>query len=277
MNKAAAKPDAGPNIDNVTRMSSAGRESLKTVFVGHVDHGKSTMIGRLLHDTGNLPPEKLAMVEASSSRRGMKLEWAFALDALQAERDQAITIDTTQVWFRWKQRTCCIIDAPGHREFLKNMVTGASSADAAFVLVDAAEGIQEQSHRHAYLLHLLGIRQVAVLVNKMDLVGYDEGRYRDIVRDYRAYRDRLGLHTGTFIPTCAPEGEGIAGRGDRMPWYDGPLVVDALEAFTPRADADTGPLRYPIQGVYKFDERRLLAGRVASGTIRRGDKVLNGM
>ena len=142
---------------------------MKIVVVGHVDHGKSTLIGRLLHDTGSLPDGKLEELTALSERRGMPLEWSFVLDAFQAERDQAITIDTTQINFASGQRPYVIIDAPGHREFLKNMVSGAASAEAAVLVVDVAEGMREQSRRHAFLLHLLGLRQIVVVVNKMDL------------------------------------------------------------------------------------------------------------
>src|SRR6266851_669557 len=156
------------------------RPQVRIVIVGHVDHGKSTLVGRLLHETGSLPEGKLEMLKAVSARRGMPFEWSFLLDALQTERDQGITIDTTQIRFRTRSRDVVLIDAPGHTEFLRNMVTGASQADAALLLVDAAEGVREQTMRHAYLLHLLGIRQVVVVINKMDRVGYDDSRFRDI-------------------------------------------------------------------------------------------------
>src|SRR5579872_3564261 len=147
-------------------------EQLKIVIVGHVDHGKSTFVGRLFHDTGSLPEGKLEQLQAVAARRGTPFEWANLMDALQAERDQNITIDTAQIWFRTKKRQYVIIDAPGHKEFLKNMVTGAANADAALLVIDAKEGVAEQSKRHGYLLHLLGVSQIAVAVNKMDLIGY---------------------------------------------------------------------------------------------------------
>src|SRR5467141_1206187 len=156
------------------------RPQVRIVIVGHVDHGKSTLVGRLLHETGSLPDGKLEMLKAVSARRGMPFEWSFLLDALQTERDQGITIDTTQISFRTRSRDVVLIDAPGHAEFLRNMITGAAQADAALLLVDAAEGAREQTRRHGYLLHLLGVRQVAVVVNKMDRLGFDPGRFRAV-------------------------------------------------------------------------------------------------
>src|ERR1700749_4655358 len=161
-------------------MNTIPAEQLKIVIVGHVDHGKSTFVGRLFHDTGSLPEGKLEQLEAIAKRRGGPFEWANLMDALQAERDQNITIDTAQIWFRTKKRQYVIIDAPGHKEFLKNMVPGAANADAALLLIDAAEGVQEQSRRHGYLLNLLGIRQIAVLVNKMDLVNFSQEKFEKI-------------------------------------------------------------------------------------------------
>src|SRR6478736_2588474 len=153
---------------------------LRIVIVGHVDHGKSTLVGRLLYETGSLPEGKFEQIQAVCQRRGMPFEWAFLMDALQAERDQNITIDVSQIWFRSETRSYVIIDAPGHKEFLKNMVTGAASAGAALLLIAANEGVQEQSKRHAYLLSMLGVDQVIVLINKMDLVGYSESVFQQI-------------------------------------------------------------------------------------------------
>ncbi len=256
-------------------MTTYSKEQLiKIVIVGHVDHGKSTLIGRMLYDTGNLSEAKVEHVMASSKRRGMRTEWAFALDALQAERDQAITIDTAQVWFNTEKRPYCIIDAPGHREFLKNMVTGAANAEGALLLIDAEEGVQEQSRRHGYLLHLLGIKQVAVVVNKMDLVDYAEDAFQKVKVEYTAYLEKLGITPKVFVPICAIEGEGIVRNSDRMPWFDGPSVVDVLDSFEPQATLEAQPLRTPLQGVYKFDKRRLIAGRIEAGTLKVGDQVL---
>src|SRR5277367_1635545 len=165
--------------------SIAPNEQLKIVIVGHVDHGKSTFVGRLFHDTGSLPEGKLEQLQKIAERRGVPFEWAFLMDGLQSERNQNITIDTAQIWFQTPKRQYVIIDAPGHKEFLKNMVTGAAHAEAALLLIDAAEGVQEQSRRHGYLLHLLGIRQIAVMVNKMDLANYSEERFKEIEATFR--------------------------------------------------------------------------------------------
>src|SRR5262245_22448224 len=159
------------------------RTGVRIVVVGHVDHGKSTLIGRLLYETGNLPDGKLDSLKAVSARRGMPFEWSFLLDSLQTERDQGITIDTSQIRFRTQSRDVLLIDAPGHAEFLRNMITGAAQADAALLIVDAVEGVRDQTRRHGYLLHLLGVRQVVVLVNKMDRVNFDATRFSDIRRE----------------------------------------------------------------------------------------------
>jgi len=252
--------------------SSAGQ--LKIVIVGHVDHGKSTLIGRLLHDTGSLPEGKLEQLQAIARRRGVPFEWANLMDALQAERDQNVTIDTAQIWFRTKQRQYVIIDAPGHEEFLKNMVTGAASAEAALLLIDAHEGVQENSRRHGYLLNLLGIRQIAVLVNKMDLVGFRRSEFQKIEAEYRAFLESAGVEAKVFIPIAAKPGDNVASASPKMSWWKGPTVLEVLGDFqTARPPADQ-PLRFSIQDVYRFDKRRILAGRIESGTLKTGDRLL---
>lgn len=248
--------------------------ALKLVVVGHVDHGKSTLIGRLLHETGSLPDGKAEAVIKMSERRGMPVEWAFVLDALQAERDQGITIDTTQIYFHTKKRNYVIIDAPGHKEFLKNMVSGAALSDAALLVIDAKEGMQEQSRRHGYILHLLGLRQVAVVINKMDLVDYGEARFQELTTDIRSYLAGLGLEAAAIIPVSAREGDGLVSDSERMPWYEGPSLVQVLDGFNPPVLPTDRPLRLPVQDVYKFDDRRIIAGRIESGRIHTGDKIL---
>src|ERR1700756_2612810 len=172
-------------------LSQTPTEQLKIVIVGHVDHGKSTFVGRLFYDTGSLPEGKLEQLQKIAERRGVPFEWASLMDALHAERDQNITIDTAQIWFQTRKRQYVIIDAPGHKEFLKNMVTGAAHAEAALLLIDANEGVQEQSRRHGFLLSLLGIRQLVVIVNKMDLKGYSDKVFKKIEDDYRAFLAKL--------------------------------------------------------------------------------------
>ena len=261
--------------DALAEAAHAGERALhRIVIVGHVDHGKSTLIGRLLYDTDSLPPGKVEELEAISARRGMAIEWSFVLDAFQAERDQAVTIDTTQIWFKTALRDYVIIDAPGHREFLKNMVSGAASADAAVVVVDAAEGVREQSRRHAYLLHLLGIRQVAVVVNKMDLVDYDQARFEEVSREITEYLHSIGATPMVIVPISARDGDNMAKRSRRMPWYDGPTVLSALDGFHGHPGVGAQPLRLPVQDVYKFDARRILAGRIESGSLAVGDTLL---
>ena len=255
-------------------MTLTPTEQLKIVIVGHVDHGKSTFVGRLFHDTGSLPEGKLEQLQKVAERRGVPFEWANLMDALQSERDQNITIDTAQIWFHTKKRQYVIIDAPGHKEFLKNMVTGAANAEAALLLIDAAEGVQEQSRRHGFLLNLLGIRQIAVLVNKMDLHSYSQERFDQIEREFRAFLKTVGLEPKIFIPIAAKHGDNIASLSANMPWWKGPTVVQTLDEFRISELPKDQPLRFPIQDVYRFDERRILAGRVESGTLRVGDRLL---
>jgi bifunctional enzyme CysN/CysC len=250
------------------------REQLKIVILGHVDHGKSTLVGRLLHDTGSLPDGRLEQLQQAAQRRGMPFEWANLMDALQAERDQNISIDTAQIWFRTPKRRYVIIDAPGHQEFIKNMVTGAAQAEAALLLIDAHEGVQENSRRHGYLLELLGIRQVAVLVNKMDLVGYSRERFNALESEYRSWLKQIGLEPGIVIPIAAKQGDNVAVAGQSLAWWKGPTVVAALDQFEAARPSGDQPLRFPVQDVYRFDHRRILAGRVESGRIQVGDRLV---
>ncbi len=254
--------------------SGIARDPLRVVIVGHVDHGKSTLVGRLFHDTGSLPDGKLDAIKVMCARRGMPFEWAFLMDAFQSERDQGITIDTAQIWFRGKTRDYVIIDAPGHREFIKNMITGAASAEAALLMIDAGHGIQQQSRLHGFLLSLLGIRQVAVVVNKMDLVGYSSTRYEEIRRAYTHYLAGFGARPDYVIPVSAREGENLVRRPAAMPWYEGPTLLEALEGFRPATRPVDLPLRLPIQDVYKFDDRRIIVGRIESGHLAVGDRIV---
>ena len=247
---------------------------LRIALAGHVDHGKSTLVGRLVHDTGSLPDGKLEAIRASSAKRGMPFEWAFLLDAFQAERDQGITIDTTQVWLTTSKRAFTLVDAPGHKEFLRNMVTGAAAADGALLVVDAKEGVREQSRRHGYLLSLLGLTQVVVAVNKMDLVGHDQARFAEVAHGISAYLDSLGIAPKAVIPVSGRDGDNVASRSAATAWYHGPTLVEAIDGFQPPAPAVDQALRFPIQDVYKFDERRILAGRVESGRLKVGDTLV---
>jgi bifunctional enzyme CysN/CysC len=253
---------------------STERDLMRIVIVGHVDHGKSTLVGRLFHDTGSLPDGKLEQIKAMCERRGMPFEWAFLMDAFQSERDQGITIDTAQIWFRTPKRDYTIIDAPGHREFIKNMITGASSAEAAVMLIDASQGVQQQSRTHAFLLNLLGIRQIIVVVNKMDLAGCAEATFAAIKAEYVRYLGDIGIVPNFVIPAVARDGDNLVHRSERMDWYKEATLIAALDSFRSQGDLAALPLRLPIQDVYKFDDRRILAGRIASGRLRVGDQLL---
>ncbi|MBC8101353.1 MAG: adenylyl-sulfate kinase, partial [Cytophagales bacterium] len=256
----------------VDRKSEASR--LRVVTVGHVDHGKSTLIGRIFYDTDALPEGKAEQIQKACQAEGMTFEYAFLLDALLEEQEQNITIDTTQLPFQTKKRGYVLVDAPGHKEFLKNMVTGAASADAALLIIAASEGVREQSRRHGYLLSLLGVKQILVVVNKMDLVDYSEEAFDAIVREYTAFLQEIGLTAVRFLPVSAKNGDNVARQArEVMPWYSGPTVLDALDDLqAPRSEADQ-PLRLPVQDVYRFDQRRILAGRIEAGTLRVGDTL----
>lgn len=261
-------------MNKTVTASEALREQLRTVICGHVDHGKSTLVGRLIYETGSLPDGKFEAIRDMCVRRGMPFEWAFLMDAFQAERDQGITIDTSQIWLRTPRRDYVIIDAPGHREFIKNMITGASSADAALVLIDASHGVQQQSRLHGFLLNLLGVRQIVVLVNKMDMMEYSQARYEAIRDEYSRYLQSIGANADAVIPISARDGDNLTGPSSHMAWYRGPSVMDVLSSFRPTRRATELPLRFPIQDVYKFDDRRILAGRIESGRLKVGDHLL---
>jgi bifunctional enzyme CysN/CysC len=250
------------------------RPQVRIVIVGHVDHGKSTLVGRLLHETGSLPDGKLEMLKDVSARRGMPFEWSFLLDALQTERDQGITIDTTQIRFRTNARDVVLIDAPGHAEFLRNMITGASQADGAVLIIAALEGVRDPTRRHGYLLHLLGVKQVAVVVNKMDRVDFSATRFREISDEISAHLKSLSVTPVAVIPISARDGDGVAVHTPRIGWYKGPTVVEALDALTPAQPLEALPLRLPVQAIYKFDDRRIIAGRIESGQLAAGDEIV---
>lgn len=247
---------------------------LRVVFVGHVDHGKSTLIGRILHDTGSLPDGKIQEIKKACAAEGMEFEFAFLLDALLEEQKQNVTIDTTEIPFRTARRRYAIIDAPGHKEFLKNMITGASRADAAILVISANEGVREQSRRHAYLLSMLGIKHLIVVVNKMDLVDYSEERFREIEQSYRKFLLDLGLEARLFIPASAKEGENVAQASMKMKWYCRANVLEALDLLEPQKPDIDLPLRFCVQDVYRFDGRRIIAGRIETGALQVGDQLV---
>ncbi|HEX4968519.1 MAG TPA: GTP-binding protein, partial [Nitrospiraceae bacterium] len=249
-------------------------DNLNIVIVGHVDHGKSTLLGRLYADTGSLPDGKLEKVQAICRQQGKEFEYAFLFDAFLEEQEQGITIDTARTFFGWKGRHYIIIDAPGHKEFLKNMISGAARAEGALLLIDALEGVKEQSKKHGYLLSLLGVRQFAVVVNKMDLVGYRQDVFDGIEKEYREFLGQFKAVPQQIIPVSAKLGDNIANRSEQMSWYSGPTVLDALSAFQKEPGRSEQPLRLPVQDVYKFDARRIIAGRVTAGHVKVGDSLV---
>lgn len=246
---------------------------LKIVFVGHVDHGKSTIIGRLLHDTKSLPQGIIDKVQKIADETGKSFEFAYLLDAFAEERQQGITIDMTQIKFSTPAREYLIIDAPGHKEFLKNMISGAANANAAFLVVDAQAGVQEQSRRHAYLLSLLGIKKIFVLVNKMDLVGYSEQRFLEVANEINNFLVTLKVTPEKIIPLSGIAGDNITRRSENLFWYAGDTLIETLDKISDVEENFSAKLRLPIQDVYKFDERRIIAGRIESGNLSVGDKI----
>ena len=245
------------------------REQMNVVIVGHVDHGKSTVIGRLLADTGALPDGRLEQVRDLCRRTARPFEYAFLLDALKDQQAQGITIDAARCFFKSASRDYIIIDAPGHVEFLKNMVSGASRAEAALLVIDAKEGVRENSRRHGFLLSMLGIPQLVVLVNKMDLAGYDAGAFQRIRTEYEAFLQGIGVRAQAFVPVSDFHGDNLVTPSEAMPWYDGPSVLQVIDGFTRAAPPAERPFRLPVQDVYKFtedgDDRRIFAGTVAAG------------
>ncbi len=251
---------------------------LDVVVAGHVDHGKSTVVGRLLADTGSLPQGKLDQVKDLCARGARPFEYSFLVDALKDEQRQGITIGAARLFFKTARRGYMITDAPGHVEFLKNMVSGAAHADAALLVIDAAEGVRENSKRHGYLLKMLGVRQLCVLINKMDSVGHGEAAFRALARDCESFLARLGVKADHFVPTSARDGGNIARRSEEMPWYEGPTVLEALEGFREKAPPSERAFRMPVQDIYKFTEsgdvRRIVAGTVEAGSVAAGDELV---
>jgi sulfate adenylyltransferase large subunit len=247
-------------------------ENLKFVIVGHVDHGKSTLIGRLLYDTNSLPEGKIEEIKQLCDSLGKDIEFGYVMDHLEEERDQGITIDTAQTFFSTKKRDYVIIDAPGHVEFMKNMISGASQAEAAILIVDAQEGVKEQTKRHAYILGMLGLSQVIVAINKMDLVDYDRIRFQSVNKELLGFLSNINIKPSYVIPISAKKGDLIANRTGNFDWYQGPTLLEALDTFKIKENANKKPLRFVVQDVYSFD-KRIIAGRVESGIIRNGDRI----
>ena len=265
-------------MKNTFSIRASEKEDMNIVFVGHVDHGKSTIVGRMLADTNSLPEGKLEQVKENCKRNSKPFEYAFLLDALKDEQSQGITIDAARCFFETAKRRYIIIDAPGHIEFLKNMVTGASRAEAALLVIDANEGVRENSKRHGYMLSMLGIKQVAILVNKMDLVDYSEDTFNVIVEEYTEFLKQINIEAETFIPVSGMMGDNVAVSSEKMPWYKGKIVLEQLDAFRVEKHPEDLPFRMSVQDVYKFtrdgDKRRIVAGTVDTGKIAVGDHII---
>jgi len=252
---------------------------LRFITCGSVDDGKSTLIGRLLYESGLLFEDHLHALEADSKTvgtQGEDLDFALLLDGLQAEREQGITIDVAYRYFQTKRRKFIVADTPGHEQYTRNMVTGASTADCAVLLLDARKGLLTQTRRHTYLVSLLGLRHVALAVNKLDLVDYSESRFRELESSYREFAAALGLPDVTCIPLSALRGDCVVELSPRMPWYEGPTLLEYLEAVEIDEDRlQAAPLRMPVQWVNRRGpEFRGFAGMIVNGTVRPGDRVV---
>jgi sulfate adenylyltransferase subunit 1 len=250
---------------------------LRFITAGSVDDGKSTLIGRLLHDTRAIFEDQLAAVSRASGKRGSEeLDLSLLTDGLEAEREQGITIDVAYRYFTTGRRKFIIADTPGHEQYTRNMVTGASTADAAVILIDARKGVLTQTRRHTYIAHLLGVHHVIVAVNKMDLVEYSREVFERIREEFLAFARPLAIPDLSFIPLSALRGDQVVDRGEGLPWYEGPTLLEALETIDVAREADTLPLRFPVQLVVRpgaGTDFRGYAGRVESGVIAAGDEV----
>jgi bifunctional enzyme CysN/CysC len=253
------------------------KQLLRFITCGSVDDGKSTLIGRLLYDTRQIFDDQMASLEADSRRvgtQGQAVDFALLVDGLSAEREQGITIDVAYRFFSTEARKYIVADTPGHEQYTRNMVTGASTADAAVLLVDARKGVLTQTRRHSYLAQLVGIRRIVLAVNKMDLVDYDRDIFDAIVADYRAVADATGVEQWDAIPLSGLAGDNVATRSGAMPWYHGPSLIEWLDAVPIAAGDTEGALRMPVQWVNRPNHGfRGFAGQIAAGSVRPGDAV----
>lgn len=245
-------------------------DKLKIVIVGHVDHGKSTLIGRLLYDTKSISEDKLREIKGKSENG--HLDFAYFLDHLQEEREQKITIETTQTFFKTPNREYVIIDAPGHVEFVRNMITGASKADTAVLIVDVEEGCQEQTRRHAFILSMLGFRNIILLLNKMDVVNYQQEKYEETVKECMEFLEKTNINVQHCIPISAVCGDNVATASKAMTWYQGKTLLEALAQLTVE-EKDKKELCYPVQDVYYINDKRMAVGMIESGVMKVGDEV----
>ncbi|MBI5347459.1 MAG: translation elongation factor EF-1 subunit alpha [Candidatus Aenigmarchaeota archaeon] len=251
---------------------------LNLVTIGHVDHGKSTLVGRMLYDTGAIREDTLRKLqEIAKELKKETFEFAFVMDKLKEERERGVTIDIMHQRFDTNKYYFTIIDAPGHRDFVKNMITGTSQADGAILVVSAKDGIQEQTKEHAYLAKVLGVGQLVVSINKMDEVNYDETKYKNVRSDVEKLLKGIGFKTETlpFVPTSGYKGDNVAKKSENMPWYKGPTVLEALNSFTSPEQPVDKPLRLPIQDVYSITGVGTVpVGRVETGILKAGETIV---
>jgi sulfate adenylyltransferase large subunit len=254
------------------------KELLRFVAVGSVDDGKSTLIGRLLHDTHGIYEDQLRAVQRASRKvgtTGEKIDFALLTDGLRAEREQGITIDVAYRYFSTQKRKFIIADTPGHVQYTRNMATGASTADVALILIDARNGVQQQSRRHAYIASLLGIPYLAVCINKMDLVDFKDEAFRSIRRDFSAFANGLRFKEVRFVPVVAVDGDNVVRASERMPWYRGDTLLTFLETVPVDAGKNLDDFRFPVQYVLRPNlDYRGFSGQIASGVVRPGDEVV---
>jgi bifunctional enzyme CysN/CysC len=248
-------------------------KNARIVMVGDVDAGKSTILGRLLVDIGQVTPEKLEELQSSSAKRGVPIEYSFLLDAFQVERDQAITLDVTRVWVRTSDAELVFVDAPGHRELIRNLLSGASEVDAALLVVAADEGITHQTRRQALFLQWLGFHEVLVGINKLDLAAQPQSEFERRAREARAFLGQLDIAPRAIVPVAARSGDNIVRRGTLTAWWNGPTLLESFKELERRRQTSDGPLRFLVQDVYRRDGTRLIVGRVESGVLHRGDHL----
>ena len=244
------------------------------VIVGHVDHGKSSFIGRLLYDVGEIKNDKLIELKKASKKRGVDFEFAYLLDALRDERDQGITIDTTRIFFKSNKRKYVFIDAPGHKEFIRNMITGASSADIAILIVDVSEGVKQQTKKHTYLLKLLGIEEIIIVFNKMDKINYDEKKFLEIKSELNLFLSNIDVKCHAYIPISSKYGDNLIKKCNKMLWYKGKPFIKILDEFKTKKNLLSNHIRFPVQDIYKVGDKRVIVGKIESGRISQGTELL---
>jgi sulfate adenylyltransferase subunit 1 len=278
MASAALLEDSAFSIDDFLA-EERGKDLFRFSTAGSVDDGKSTLIGRLLYDTQSVYEDQVRSIEGKGTTAPGQIDFALLTDGLRAEREQGITIDVAYRYFSTARRKFIIADTPGHEQYTRNMATGASTADAAVVLIDARKGVLPQSRRHAYIASLLGVRHILVAINKMDLVDYDENTFHAIQRDFHSLLDQISADTGNpvaavFVPVSALIGDNVARRSDAMPWYGGPSLLELLESLPSASERHSAPFRFPVQRVLRPDASfRGFAGQISSGTICPGDSI----